>query len=84
MAFLCGRSTRYVRNEANGDSSLVARAIPQTAGENEETADTIPAIRTVSPQQHLEQMYQLAEVFAAIFETLPDGTEAVSSIEKAA
>jgi hypothetical protein len=84
MAFMCGRSTRYVQNEANGDSSVVARAIPQTAGENEKTADTIPAIRTVSQEQRLEQMYQLAEIFAAIFETLPDGTEAVNSIEKAA
>jgi hypothetical protein len=84
MAFLCGQSTRYVRNEANGDSSLVASAIPQTAGENEKTADTLPAISTVSQQQRLEQMYQLAEIFAAIFEKLPDGTETVNSIEKAA
>jgi hypothetical protein len=78
MEFLCGRSTRYVQNEANGDSSLLASAIPQTAGENKETADTIPQ------EQRLEQMCQLAEIFAAIFETLPDGPSLLTRIEKAA
>ena len=63
---------------------MPASAIPQTPGENNDTADTIPAVRTVSQEKHLEQMRQLAEIFAAIFETLPDGSAPINSMEKAA
>jgi hypothetical protein len=73
-----------VQNETNGDSSLPASAVPQTTGENNETAGAVPAIRTVSQEKRLEQMRQLAEIFAAIFETLPDGSAPINSMEKAA
>jgi hypothetical protein len=76
-----------VQNEANARQSLFASTITETAGENrvKETADTIPTPRTAMQGQRLEQMSQLAEIFAAIFETLPDGSEpAHSTMEKAA
>ena len=42
-------------------------------------------ILTKTQRQRIEQMYQLAEIFAAIFETLPDGYEdAIAATHEAA
>jgi len=35
-------------------------------------AETPPSLLTTSQQQRVEQMYQLANIFASIFEALPD------------
>ncbi len=37
-----------------------------------ETADAAPLLPTTAQQQRIEQMYQLANIFASIFEALPD------------
>ena len=39
------------------------------------TADAAQPIATSTEEQRTEQMYQLAEIFALIFEALPDGYE---------
>ena len=39
------------------------------------TPDGAAPIRTTTQSQRIEQMYQLAEIFASIFETVPDGYE---------
>jgi hypothetical protein len=50
-----------------------------------ETADAIQPLRTSTQGQREEQMYRLAEIFAAIFETLPDEDEPVAAtMERAA
>jgi hypothetical protein len=50
-----------------------------------ETVDAIQPLRTTTKRQREEQMYQLAEIFAAIFETLQEEYEpAAATIERAA
>ncbi len=64
---------------------MFASAITETGGENraKETASAVPPLQTTTQVQRLVQMYQLAEIFAAIFDTLP-GEPANSTVEKAA
>jgi hypothetical protein len=37
-----------------------------------ETADAAELLPTASPEQRIEQMYELADIFASIFEALPE------------
>jgi hypothetical protein len=50
------------------------RAGTETTDHNmaKKTADAIQPLHTTTQRQRKEQMYQLAEIFAAIFETLSD------------
>jgi hypothetical protein len=41
----------------------------------EQTVDGAQPLRTKTQGQHIEQMYQLADIFAAIFEALPEEYE---------
>jgi len=50
-----------------------------------ETADAAQPLPTATPGQHIEQMYQLADIFASIFEALPEEYEhAIASTPEAA
>ncbi len=50
-----------------------------------ETADATPSLPTNAQQQRIEQMYQLADIFASIFEALPDDhAHAIATMTKAA
>ena len=40
-----------------------------------ETADAAQPLRTTTQRQRTEQMYQLADIFASIFEALPEEYE---------
>lgn len=40
-----------------------------------ETAAAAQPLSTTTPEQRLEQMYQLADIFASIFEAMPDEYE---------
>ena len=53
------------------DVPLLPYATPEapTAPAN---ADAAQPLRTTTPAQRIEDMYQLADIFASIFETLPD------------
>ena len=60
---------------------MFASAIPEPVDENRanEMAGAILLVRNAAQRQRLQHMYQLAEIFAAIFETLPDGSEIANS-----
>jgi hypothetical protein len=49
--------------------ATVEATTPHTAGE---TADAPASLPTPAREQCIEQMYQLADIFASIFEALPD------------
>ena len=82
---MSAKSKSRVTHEAKG--LLVPHATVEkvsTKGPKKTVDCTQPLQRKIRGQR-LEQMYRLADVFAAIFETLPDGTVAVlPSIQKAA
>ena len=53
---------------------LVQNATVETASAHmaTETPDAPASLPTTAQQEHIEQMYQLANIFASIFEALPD------------
>ena len=61
-------------NAVREETTERASAGTENTGHNmaEETSDAIQRLPTTAQSQRKAQMYQLAEIFAAIFETLPD------------
>lgn len=53
------------------DATVETASAPVTM----ETADAPALLSTPTQEQRVEQMYQLADIFASIFETLPDEYE---------
>ena len=53
---------------------LVQKATVETVSADmaAETADAPASLPTIAQQQRVEQMYQLADIFASIFDALPD------------
>ena len=50
-----------------------------------EAADAPASLSTLTQERRIEQMYQLADIFASIFETLPDEYEhAIATTREAA
>ena len=68
-------SARPKSNAVRGERPLFPNA----------TAETSVSLPTTTPGQRTEQMYQLAEIFASIFEALPEEYEhAIASTPEAA
>jgi hypothetical protein len=61
-------AAREAKNAAFRPATVEATT-PHTAGE---TAGAPASIPTPAREQCIEEMYQLADIFASIFETLPD------------
>jgi len=61
-------------NAVRGETTERAKVGTGTTGHTlaKQTSDAIQPLRTTTQGQRKEQMYQLAEIFAAIFETLSD------------
>jgi hypothetical protein len=80
-------SAKSKPNAVRDGSTHCASSGKETIGEEiaDETADAIQPLCTTTQGQREEQMYQLAQIFAAIFETLQDEYEpAAAATERAA
>lgn len=66
---------------------LVQRATAETVSAHMamETADAPASVPTTAQQQRIEQMYQLADIFASMFEALSEvHTHAIATTREAA
>ena len=68
-------STKPKSNAVRGEGPLFpnATAAEMSVHLDTETADAALPLLTTTQGQRTEQMYQLADIFASIFEALPDG-----------
>ena len=79
-------SAKPKSNAVRGERPLFPNATAEVSGRlDAETADAMLPLLTIIQGQRTEQMYQLAEIFASIFEALPEEYErAIASTSEAA
>ena len=74
-------SAKPTSNAVSGEGPL----FPNATAEMPETADAALPLPTTTQEQRTEQMYQLADIFASIFEALPaEHEQAIASTPEAA
>ena len=79
-------SAKPKSNAIRGGGALFPNAPAEmSAGLDPETADAALPLTTTTLGQRIEQMYQLADIFASIFEALPEEYEhAIATTPEAA
>ena len=69
-------SAKPKSNTVHGERPLFPNATAETSVHlDTETADAALPLPTTTQEQRTEQMYQLADIFASIFEVLPEEYE---------
>lgn len=79
-------SAKSTSNAVSGEEPLFPNATAEmTLHLDTETTDAALSLLTTTQEQRTEQMYQLADIFASIFEALPaEHEQAIASTPEAA
>ncbi|MGA8311691.1 MAG: hypothetical protein WB755_16780 [Terriglobales bacterium] len=79
-------SAKPTSNAVSGEGPLFPNATAEMSVDRDtQTADAALPLPTTTQEQRTEQMYQLADIFASIFEALPaEHEQAIASTPEAA